>query len=194
MMLALAALLDVGNETSIPSDKIRDWYWNSIRFQTYAQGANTRVVSDVDALAKGERLEFSLSEFEEETAPALLEPIRRNKILVNGIGAAFSARGARDVVTGELLASAQSGPIVARSLVSLAKGIAKPDETAIVGSVVYAREQSFYEAAAAMRSGEAFERVYNWAALTSQFVDRAAIYGDFASRNARLESLLREGI
>ncbi|UTA53521.1 DUF262 domain-containing protein [Lysobacter soli] len=190
MILAIAAFADPSGETTVSADRVEKWYWNSIKLQSYAQGANTRVISDVDTEVRGE-LEISVPAA--EVSPALLEPVRRNKILVNGIGSALAVAGARDIKTGLLLSGADKGAIVARSLHSLARGDARPDENSVVASVVFAREHSFLEIAAAVRRGQELREVCDSSALGSQLVFDLDFANGYASRVERLQSVLDAG-
>lgn len=190
MILAMAAFLDGELETAIPADDITRWYWSSIRNQAYAQGANTLVVADVDR--QGRILTDVGSGLNEDQSAAFFEPIRRNRILLNGLGSALALRNARDLLTGALLVGGGEGAVVARSLDSLAKGNAKQDESAIVASMVFAREPSFASIAAEARRGGALEDICDPVALRSQFVDLTALGGDYRERAGHLSSLLAE--
>lgn len=190
MILALAAFMDCDGQTSVSIETISKWYWDSIKLQSYAQGANTRVVSDVDSVLRGE---INFSAGLAETSPAFMEPIRRNKILVNGIGGSLTASGARDIRTGVLLSGSGEGAIVARSLHSLAKGDARPDEAAVVASVVFAREQSFVEIAASIRRGATLSEVCNHSALMSQYVKDLDFSDGYGERIGKLQSNLDLG-
>jgi hypothetical protein len=193
MMLAIAAFMDGELETTLPTDLVLDWYWSSVRTQSYSQGANTRVVADVDRAARSSSQNVSGSLTIEDFGASLFEPVRRNRILLNGLGSALVIHGARDIKTGQLLSGAGEGPIVARSLISIAKGDARPDENAAVVSNVFAREDSFREIAAEVRRGAPLEKVCDSGAFASQFVDHASLYGDFKSRARSLSRLLLEG-
>lgn len=189
MILAIAAFMDGELETTLPEATVARWYWDNIRAQSYSQGANTRVVSDVDRGARSQE-EFISSSPLDDLGSSLLDPVRRNKILVNGIGSSLVLLGARDPHTGELLAGAADGPIVARSMESLARGQARPDEDALVASVIFAREASFNQIAAEVRRGALLEAACDAGALASQFVDKSALLGDFSTRAARLNQML----
>lgn len=190
MVLAMAAFCDVAKETAIDSRSIASWYWASIRSQSYSQGANTRAVSDVDRILKGDpdQIENKLIEFSDLTS----EPVRRNRILANGICALLAQKGARDLLTGELLSAGGEGEIVYRSISNLADGSARADERVSVSSLVFAREKSFLMIASKVRNGHDFRRACDQLALGSQFVDDTSLIGDYRSRSLRLSKLLME--
>lgn len=192
MILAMAAFMDSDLDTTLTVSDTRRWYWDNIRAQSYAQGANTRVVADVDrAVRSSSELIDSLPM--DDLGTSLLEPVRRNKILLNGLGSLLTLKGARDPLTGELLGGAGHGPIVARSIESLARGQARPDEDALVASVIFGRERSFSELAAKIRRGASLKEACDPVALTSQFVDSAALLEDFSARASQLNKLLSIG-
>ena len=94
MILSMAYFLNAGFE----ENKIERWYWSSIAMQTYAQGANTQVVTDTrtDAPSAGE-----LRVIEGALRSSLLDESRRNKILRLGLRGMFVADGAADPVSGQ---------------------------------------------------------------------------------------------
>ena len=191
MILALAAFMDYELDTTLSERLAIKWYWENIRAQSYSQGANTRVVSDVDRAAK------SIRDFEEvmpldDLNTSLLDPVRRNKILLNGMGSVLILNGARDLLTGDLLAGIGNGPIVGRSIESLSRGMARPDEDALVASVVFARETSFNQIAAQIRRGALLQDVCQVGALLSQLVDQSALLGDFSIRAIKLNQMLSD--
>lgn len=94
MILSMAYFLNAGFE----ENKIERWYWSSIAMQTYAQGANTQVVTDTrtDSPPAGE-----LRVIEGALRSSLLDESRRNKILRLGLRGMFVADGAADPVSGQ---------------------------------------------------------------------------------------------
>jgi hypothetical protein len=191
MILAVAAFCDSEGETSIDKTVLSRWYWASIRGQSYSQGANTRAVSDVDRLTRGDDGRVSLGD--NDVPDLASEPVRRNRILANGIGALLAQYGARDLLSGELLAAGGEGEVEYRSISRLMDGSARADERAPVASLVFGRAGSFAKIAALVRSGQDFGRVCNSAALISQLVDDSSLIGDFRRRSERLTRLLMEG-
>ena len=189
MILAMAAFMDDDLDTTISAEAMTKWYWRSIRTQAYAQGANTLVVSDVDR--EGES-GSEITPTSEDPAAPFLEPVRRNRILVNGIGSALALRMARDIHSGALLCAGGEGPIVARSIDSLARGEPRNEEGAVVASMVFGRESSMATIASAVRKGAALEDVCDAVALRSQHVDVFALGGDYKGRALELSSLLAE--
>lgn len=188
MVLTMAALMDVGGETTAPVEFVERWYWWNIRSQSYAQGANTRVISDVDRMSRETSIVWPIEDYKS----TFLEPVRRNKILVNGLGGALAIRGALDVLTGIPLYQSESGPIVGRSINALLRGEARPDESAMVASMVFATEESFSRIAAERRKRRLLSDILNQRALDSQFVDEAAMNGDCSARAKHLYGLLSE--
>lgn len=193
MILALAAFMDPNLETTVSEGEVIKWYWENIRSQSYSQGANTRVVADVDRVNRPSSF-FEDSFGLEESLSSLVDPVRRNRILINGLGSSLVLRGARDPYTDKLLSSeADDGdPIVPRSIVSLARGEAKLDESSIVASLIFARESSFAKIAAKVRHGMKLGDVCSATALSTQMVDDDWINGRFARRAEKLHLLLRE--
>lgn len=79
MMLTLAYLLNARKSDG----RIERWYWNAIARQSYAQGANTRVLTEIDNFddARLWDTDYSLA----LAATALDEPVTRNRILRSGL-------------------------------------------------------------------------------------------------------------
>lgn len=94
MVLTLAYLLDAGRQES----ELNRWYWNAIALQSYAQGANTQVLSDIDRPKQPDRVS-ALSAFEQ----GVNDLARRNRILRLGVAGLSRLHGARDILTGKEL-------------------------------------------------------------------------------------------
>lgn len=78
---------------------IRRWYWLSIVSQTYAQGANTQVLTDVDRLGEV----TPPPSIRGTLAAGLSDSSRRSRILRMGLRGLFISAGARDALSGERL-------------------------------------------------------------------------------------------
>ena len=189
MILAASAFLDVVEESAIPEGRLKSWYWANIILQSYSQGANTRVISDVDRAARSGS-EMVSPNIASILAPAIFEPIRRNKILVNGIAGALVLDGALDVVDGRALADAGAEPIVGRSIWSLCEGDVRANENAIVSDIVFAKERSFSLMAAEVRRGARLEDVFSFRGLKSQFVYSIEGSSSSGDRSNQLRELL----
>lgn len=112
MVLVVAYFID----REVDSDTIQAWYWLSVALQSYSQGANTQVLSDIDAMNSG-RLPDKV------TARAALElglndSVNRNKILKLGIRGIATLTGQRDLLDGEVL----SAPMIEISIPSARDG------------------------------------------------------------------------
>ncbi len=116
MLLAISHWLRRG-ETNLNS-----WYWSSIVTESYAQGANTRVITDTRA----ERPFAALSvNWREKFEQRLLNPDRGSRMLRAALRGLIITEGARDVVSGRQL----KGPV--REIFPSAWGSASPLASAI---------------------------------------------------------------
>lgn len=170
MILAISALVGAKSNTSVNFDELSEWYWVSVAAQSYAQGANTRVISDTDQILSGHGWSRSDILADQAFFAPWLDPVRRNKILVNGMGAILAICEARDLRTGALLRDGTSGQIVGRSIIALSRGDARADESQPVATMVFSAERSFHEIAAEVRSGNSFTDVVDRSFLASQWV------------------------
>jgi hypothetical protein len=139
MLLTISYLLDADWD----EPAISRWYWRAILAQTYAQGANTQVLSDID--------NFGTVRLVQDSVPfeVLREPLRRNKILRLGLRGLFRLHLARDPLTAEVL----SGPIVEIPLLPLLNGEVRAirDESAL--DVIFASPVSYREMRTLARRG-----------------------------------------
>lgn len=186
MILALAAFNDPNGVTSLKKQDVSIWFWSAIRDQSYSQGANTRVIADVDQAGAPLQLAFT----ETESRLAFLEPIRRNRILLNGMAAALVRHGAKDLLTGESL-GAGGGSIAARSISALKSGNARPDDSGLVASMVFSHEHSFSKIASEVRSGKRLIDVCAPESLQSQIIGANELEERYDERASRVAALLR---
>lgn len=130
MLLTAAALLPERGPASVEK-----WFWRSCLTQAHAQGTNTQVVADYDAAfgykdAFGEAEEVKLDEI-----PSLLrQPLARNAIAARGLCCALVKQGARDVLSGQLLADIE--PITELQIKSVAELLGHGPSRATVGDTV----------------------------------------------------------
>lgn len=114
MFLALA---DVMFDPSVSRDHLeRDlqrWFWASCFSQTYGEGANTRVISDVETLrawvASGDAVPAVVQKFKSSEVD-LLESRDRNRILARALMARLVAKDARDWKSDNRF-QAEAGPV-----------------------------------------------------------------------------------
>lgn len=147
MLLTLAYALSVSKNQST----IKKWYWSAIARQTYAQGANTRVVQDADAFRANDYEWLHPPTDKDSLSARLLEPVRRNRIVLCGIIGALAKSGARDPLRPEIALSGNT--VVARPLAVLAKGQTKSDSNSPIADLVFMTERSARDAAAEVRNG-----------------------------------------
>lgn len=122
MVLTIAYLLSVGHHPGA----LEAWYWRAIATQSYAQGANTQVLSDIDRFPLGLEPTASLRE---TLRGSLLDPVRRNRILRLGLRGLARRRNMLDPLTAAPLA----GPVRDLSLPLLMEGsIGSPGDTLTV--------------------------------------------------------------
>ncbi|MGH0218480.1 DUF262 domain-containing protein [Sinorhizobium meliloti] len=90
--------------TGMSPQEIRRWWLGWLRKQTFAQAANTRIVSEFDAIVQGHAKidPVEASEFDE----MLSLPARSNGLLLRGFTALVMASGARDPITARPLSEA----------------------------------------------------------------------------------------
>lgn len=97
MLLTIAYSLHSGRTSEL--DMMR-WYWHSIAMQTYAQGANTQVITDVEKLKNGYP---DTPPWPEAMRAGLLDEARRNRVLRLGMRGLAVMCQLGDPVTGENL-------------------------------------------------------------------------------------------
>lgn len=198
MLLTLAFALDSGCSIS----KVRQWFWWSVVNQTYAQGANTRVVSDADLLQTDGNLAVPWCMMEQHLLErVLLEPIRRNRILARGIGCLLSARGAKDPISGDSLAKTKNIAFVTPT--ALVAGKAYPDADSPIAAQVYLDSTSAKSGAVQGRKRQSLDGLLLEEGLESQGFLSQAVFGpeDKAALERRAATLaswlinepLREG-
>lgn len=100
MVLGLA-----GTETWLSEAQAFAWWKNAIMRQSFAQSANTKIVSEFDSQMKNE----SPGQEEHLTAEELLrKSIRANGLLAKGFASLMIHKGARDPISGQLLMTSSS--------------------------------------------------------------------------------------
>lgn len=95
MTLALAYRLTRGDA----SDEIRRWFWSSIARQTYSQGANTQILTDL----KHTDAHVDTGVVLDAMKSSLSDEVRRNRILRLGLRGLATLNRALDPVSGEPL-------------------------------------------------------------------------------------------
>jgi hypothetical protein len=98
MVLGVAILISVNGMSEY---SIRRWWLNRLASQHYSQAANTRIISDCDAIKEGAIPIFSNSAL--MSSEMVEQPARRNGLLLRGLGALLIARGALDPISGQPL-------------------------------------------------------------------------------------------
>lgn len=84
-------------------DRLYDWWTSSIVNQSFAQAANSKVVAHWDSLQQ-KTLKLEENSFTLEDVKELLnKPAAANGLLNKGLMGLIAARGARDLLTGELI-------------------------------------------------------------------------------------------
>jgi hypothetical protein len=97
MLLPLAIAISTGTHTQ----DIASWYWSAVAEQSFAQGANTRVLSDAAILLSGD-LAF-IAPNTGDLSLSLRESVRRNQVLHRGVCSLIVSAGGLDPVTNESL-------------------------------------------------------------------------------------------
>jgi hypothetical protein len=101
MILGLAAWYVRGDKRR-DSKAVRNWFWGTVFAQTYAQAANTTIVSDFDQIAEGNGPGLSKQRIAIDF-PILDEPAKRNGLALRGLACLLTSIGGKDPVSGELL-------------------------------------------------------------------------------------------
>nr|WP_191564204.1 DUF262 domain-containing protein [Janibacter melonis] len=137
MTLTIANLLDAGH----PREEVARWYWRSICRQSYAQGANTQVVADLDRFEAVSSTSIDRQGLFEALNVGLLDFARRNRILRIGLRGLLVISSALDPITGDRL----MGPIREVSLPALLEGRIQTAGDARTADLMYVTERSLAE-------------------------------------------------
>jgi hypothetical protein len=163
MILTLAFMLEAQMETF----RIDNWYWWSVGAQTYAQGANTRVTSDVDRAVTGNWTDFAWTPGAVEALTlALMEPVRRNRLLTRGVGCLLAARGALDPVTERALNDSRALQFADRATLLSYGG--STDADSLIADQLFMDSTSYKRAVVDFRKGRPTTKVLHGGAMTSQ--------------------------
>ncbi|HEX5750455.1 MAG TPA: DUF262 domain-containing protein [Archangium sp.] len=163
MILTLAFMLD----GKFAISAVDNWYWSSIASQSYAQGANTRVVSDVDRVASGSWSRYHGAPEQEETLKlALMEPVRRNRLLTRGVGCLLASRGALDPLTKQPLKGVKELQFISRT--ALHNQLANANADTPIVDQIFMDATSAKRVRVAMRKGRSFSSVLDQNALAQQ--------------------------
>lgn len=171
MVLTTAFLLRDGT----PETRILQWYWRSVVRQSYAQGANTQILTDVARRGA----ETERSNVREVLGASLGEPVRRSRILRLGLRGAAIVGSALDPYTGEQL-SDEVDDIDVRRLLGFSS-------TAVSGPVV---RDLVVIGGRSRRSTAANQQAVNMDALDSQGFD-ADLEDDASLLAKRVETIYR---
>jgi hypothetical protein len=181
MLLTLAFMLDATMDKS----DVDNWYWWSVGAQTYAQGANTRVISDVDRAVAGNWTDFAWTTTAVEALNlALMEPVRRNRLLTRGVGCLLAARGALDPVTRRPLTESRALQFADRA--TLLHQDSSTDRDSLIADQLFLDSTSYKRAVVDFRKGRQPATVLDGAAMTGQGFDEHRWHP--ASEAAALES------
>ncbi|WIB66743.1 DUF262 domain-containing protein [Curtobacterium sp. MCBD17_035] len=157
MVLGVAYFLDAG----VSRAAITRWYWSSVALQTYAQGANTQVLTDT---RDGEPLAPSAEVVVPALGAALLDESRRNKILRLGLRGLAVLHEDRDPVTDEPLTES----VVEVSSTALGRGQALTDGDVPVAGLVFIGKESVRLIRKGRTLGQAPSEILHEGALRSQ--------------------------
>ena len=128
MLLTIAYALRRG----VSQQALSHWYWTSVGLQSYAQGANTQVTTDVDRLSIAS---FEAGPWLESLRASLSDEARRNRVLRMGLRGLAVKLQMRDILDGKLL----TGPVRDVSVTELAVGaVASPAVQPLVDRVFLA--------------------------------------------------------
>ena len=152
-------MADVGTDP----DVFRRWYWQCIFDQRYAQGANTQVTADVDALRAGNLLRLEAQVRRQATA-SLGDQVRRNRILRFGLKGLVVRLGLPDPVSGEPL----TGPVVDVPIRGLLTESLSAEPTALVVEMLTMTKESLAVLRRHIRSGAALDAIVDPEALRAQ--------------------------
>lgn len=165
MVLTLAHSIDDGQDDA----SIRTWYWDAIATQSYAQGANTRVLMDLEnpgnydpAVARG-ALESSL-----------LDGAPRNRILRLGLRGFLRNLNSRDVIDGKSL----EGELSEISVLEASRGRLGTARTDRLVDLALVRTDSLVEGKKALRGSKASSIALDNPALQTQGFT-AGLFGEF---------------
>jgi hypothetical protein len=131
MVLGIAYFLDAGQHVS----RISQWYWAAIATQSYAQGANTQILTDIRADTPSS---VSVDVTRASLSAALVDETRRNKILRLGLRGLAILHGDLDPVTRAPL----GGSAVEISYSSLVDGRVAVDGDAPVAGLLFIDKES----------------------------------------------------
>lgn len=157
MLLAAAYML----EADWPLAQIEQWYWTAIADQRYGQGANTQVLADIE----GRPSSLSTLDTVQKLSASLLEPARRNGILLQGVAGLVTLRHGLDPLTAQ--------PLLAMDeVVDLHfDRVPRRSSEARVASYLFMSPDSKRNLEAMLRRGEAVEHVVLPQSLSSQLAD-----------------------
>jgi hypothetical protein len=163
MLLTLGFML----EAKIETHRVDNWYWWSIAAQTYAQGANTRVIRDVDRAVTGNWTEFNWTPGAVNALKVtLMEPVRRNRLLTRGVGSLLASRGALDPVTRRPLADSRSLQFADRA--GLLRQGNSPETDSVIADQLFLDSTSYKRAIVDFRKGRQPTAVLDGSAMTDQ--------------------------
>jgi len=104
MVLGVAMWLSL--DSVVTSRAMKSWWLDRLASQHYSQAANTRIISDVDAINSGA---IPITGSASLLASDLLEqPARRNGIFLRGFAGLLISQGACDPISGDLLKDCKS--------------------------------------------------------------------------------------
>ncbi|WP_161965254.1 DUF262 domain-containing protein [Ornithinimicrobium cerasi] len=178
MTLTLAYLIDREHHNLT----VQQWYWRAIADQRYLQGANTQVLADV---APRHPRDDERNRALEQMSMALLEPVRRNRILRMGVRGLLIRHGALDPLTGRPI----GGPAVDVSLPDLLEGrvVMPVDRTAV--EMLVASKRSVSDLKLRLKR-ESIESLLDPSALASQMLPSLKELDDEHWRQRRGRRLL----
>jgi hypothetical protein len=104
LILGVAAWLSIGTKNNWD---VTNWFWFSCFLQTYAQGANTKIVSDFDNIVSGGENWVWSENIGQEIIEIFDEPARRNGLALRGFACGLVNLGALDLVSGEVMQDKQ---------------------------------------------------------------------------------------
>lgn len=181
MLLTLTFALQAGVDTRT----LREWYWASLGLQSYAQGANTQVTTDVDRLLSRS---FMPGAWLEGFRAGLLDEARRNRVLRMGLRGLAEVGAVPDAFTGQPI----EGSVRDLSVLRLARGeVSAPGEDPLADRVLVARSHVARLRRLAATTGNLLPHL-DEAALAKQGVTLASMGDDLDSFRARRCDFLTE--
>ena len=177
---AMVLTLTYLQEANVSESEILRWYWTSVLQQSYAQGANTLVLSEVARVIEGTPLTRDGIDFDALLRIGLAEPVRRNRILRMGLRGAAVVGGAQDPIPphGRDL----ENDVVDSSLSELLAGRSKTPSNTLLRELVIVNQRTRSELIEAFSSGTTLDSN----ALTSQ-----GIRADLAAKDLEQQDDVR---